>query len=158
MKKILQSLIVPAALALSVAIAAESQETTPPRAEVLQPVRQFVANMNAGNLETAFTACGEDMSILDNVPPFAWQGKDACQRWADALNANSATQGISDLIFELGEPAVLHADLERAYAVLPARYTFQQNGSADVGKGTLTVALRNTTSGWQMTAFSFAEQ
>lgn len=158
MKRSLILMIAQFALPLSFATAGEMPSGATEQSVALLPVRQFVENVNKGNLDAAFTACGEDMSILDNVAPFGWNGNNACAQWAAALESDAIEQGMTDLVFTLGEATTFRRINENAYAVLPASYTFRKNGAAGFGKGTFTVALRNKPNGWRMTAFSFSEQ
>ena len=70
------------ALACVAVFAAPATATEP--GDALRPVHQFVESMNRGDLGSAAAACGDEMSIIDNVPPYQWHGKGACERWASS--------------------------------------------------------------------------
>ena len=128
------------------------------QADALLPLHQFVEAMNKGDLKAAFAACGDDMSIIDNVAPYGWSGQGACEKWADAQQADSTKKGITDVVFEIGEATRFELSDGNAYAVLPAGYTFSEKGKPGRVQGTLTAALRKGPTGWHMTGFAFAER
>jgi len=132
--------------------------TATTRADALLPVLQFVDGMNRGDLKAAFAACRDEMSIIDNVAPYAWHGKGACEQWAAAQEADATRKGMTDVEFRIGEAARLDLNRDSAYAVLPASYTFKTKGAPGRVEGTLTVALQKDPTGWRLSGFAFAER
>jgi len=145
-----------AVLACVAAFAAPATATE--QGDALLPVHQFVDGMNNGDLGSAVMACGDEMSIIDNVPPYQWHGKGACEKWAGAVEADSTNKGLTDVVFEIGEATRFAIGNDHAYAVLPASYTFEEKGKPGRVEGTLTAALQKGPTGWQMTGFAFAER
>jgi hypothetical protein len=76
------------------------------------------------------------------APPYAWQGATACADWANDFDAFNKKDGITDPIATLGKPRHVDITGDRAYVVVPATYTYKQNGKKVTESGsTLTVAL-----------------
>jgi hypothetical protein len=145
-----------------VALACVASFATPATAtepgDALRPVHQFVASMNQGDLASAVAVCGDDMSIIDNVPPYQWHGHGACEQWASSVETDSTNKGLTDVVFTIGEATRFAIRNDHAYAVLPASYTFKENGKLGRVEGTLTAALHKAPTGWHMTGFAFAER
>jgi ketosteroid isomerase-like protein len=145
-----------AALACVAAFAAPATATEP--GDALRPVHQFVESMNKGDLVSAVAACGDEMSIIDNVPPYQWHGQGACEKWASSVETDSTHKGLTDVVFKIGEATHVAVSDDHAYAVLPASYTFKEKGKPGGVEGTLTAAMQKTPTGWHMTGFAFAER
>jgi hypothetical protein len=71
------------------------------------------------------------MSILDEFPPHERHGSGAFARWLIDYDADAKKNGITDGTVAFGKPA--HADVssDRAYAVIPADYSFKRNGKPE---------------------------
>ena len=123
------------------------------RTDAMAPVHQFVDGMNKGDMKSALAACSDEVSIIDNVPPHEWHGAGACAKWADALDADSKKNGVTDVVFTLGKPRHVNIEGDRAYAVIPAHYTYNMKGKKAHQAGMLTVALQKGTAGWRMTGW-----
>ncbi|MFN2529223.1 MAG: hypothetical protein ABR584_10975 [Candidatus Baltobacteraceae bacterium] len=129
-----------------------------PAADVQRTIHQFIDGLNKGDLKAALAACDSPVSIVDEFPPYQWQGPGACQVWATAFGADSKKEGVTDSIVTLAKPR--HVDIagDRAYVVFPANYAYKQHGKALVEKGaTLTAALRKTAAGWRVTAWAWSK-
>lgn len=71
------------------------------------------------------------MVIVDEVPPFIWQGADALQHWSGDLASDAQQHGITDQKVTLGRTTRLESSGDRAYAIVDAVYSFKQNGVAN---------------------------
>ena len=110
-------------------------------------------------MKTALAACAAQASILDEFPPHAWQGAKACSDWWNDFEAFNKKNGITDPIATLLEPT--HVDIigDRAYVVIPANYTYKQNGKQVTESGSImTAALQKLATGWRMTAWAWAKR
>ena len=139
---------------LAMALAAASEQ-----AEVMAPVHQFVDGFNKGDINSALATCADQVSVIDEFPPYQWSGPGACSTWAQAYDADSKKNGVTDGQVTLGKPRHIDITADRAYVVVPANYTWKQNGKPmkEVGS-TLTVALQKTASGWRITSWSWSKQ
>src|SRR6516165_1685427 len=126
--------------------------------EVLAPVHQFAESFNKGDVTAAPAGCSDVISIIDDFPPFGWQGTDACAKWMDSFKAFAAANGITDMVITLENPT--HVDIvdDRAYVVVPANYTLKKAGKIVKKTGSiLTIVLLKGASGWHLTAWAWAD-
>jgi hypothetical protein len=106
------------------AIQAVASEST----DVMVAVHQFIDGFNKGDIKSALAACADQTSIIDEFPPHEWHGAGACSTWANDYVADAKKNGITDGIVTLGTPRHIDVTADRAYVVVPANYTFKQNG------------------------------
>ena len=125
---------------------------------VVATVHQFVDAFNKGDGKTAAAACVDDMSIIDEFPPHEWHGAGAFTKWLNDYEADAKKNGISDGHVTLA--AARHVELtgNQAYVVIPADYTYKQNGKEVKENGSLmTLALRKGSAGWKITGWSWSK-
>jgi ketosteroid isomerase-like protein len=143
--------------AVAIVLVAASAAATD-KAEAMATVHQFVDGFNQGDTKTALAACAAPAAIIDEFPPYAWQGKTACADWARDYDASSKKDGVTDGVVTLGQP--WHVDVvgDRAYVVVPARYTYKQHGKRVTEPASvLTVSLQKVAAGWRITAWAWAK-
>lgn len=144
-----------ALIAATVSTAAAASES----AAVMAAIHQFIDGFNTGNVTSALAACASPVSIVDEFPPHAWQGATACADWAKAYDAAAKAGGITDGLVTLGTP--LHVDVsgDRAYAVVPAAYTYKEHGTPVSEKNSFfTVALKKSGGVWRITAWAWTKR
>jgi hypothetical protein len=150
----MRSTLFAVALILSVTGFAVASETS----AVLAPLYQFMNGLNKGNIKGALAACASPASIIDEFPPHEWQGPTACSDWLNAFNADSKKRDITDEVVTLGTPRHVDITGDRAYVVVPATYSYKQNGRPVSEVGSIwTVALRKFSNGWRMTGWAWAK-
>lgn len=129
------------------------------QADVMKPVHQFVDGFNKGDAKTALAACADQTYIIDEFPPYEWHGAGACSTWANDYEADAKKNGITDGVVTLGKPKHVDITGDRAYVVVPASYTWKQNGKPMKETGsTFTLVLQQGAAGWRITAWSWAKQ
>jgi hypothetical protein len=129
------------------------------QAAVMATVHQFIDGFNVGDTKSALAACASPASIIDEFPPHEWQGSTACADWADAYNANAAKNGITDGFVTLGRPLRVDITGDRAYAVVPATYTYKQHGApVTESNSTFTVALKKVAGRWRITGWAWTRR
>jgi hypothetical protein len=149
----MRRLIVAFAVALAVAPAAASE-----KADIMATVNQFNDSMNKGDTKTALAACAAPSSIIDEFPPYGWQGATACADWANDFDAYNKKSGITDSIARLGKPRHVDITGDRAYVVVPATYTYKEKGKRVTESGSiLTVALQKSAAGWVITGWAWTK-
>ena len=154
----MRKLIVAFAVALAVAPAVASAAAASEKTDVMAPVHQFMDGLNKGDTQTALAACASPSSIVDEFPPYEWQGATACADWANDFAADSKKNGITDSTVTLGTPRHVDITGDRAYVVVPATYTFKQHGKRVTESGSiLTVALQKVAAGWRMTGWAWTK-
>jgi len=113
-------------------------------------VQKFIDSFNKGDgaAAAATHSASADLSIVDEVPPYQWNGPQAFQSWAAALEAESKKNGITDERVTLSPPTRELVSGDKAYVIVPAVYTFKQAGKPMSEKAQMTVALKKETGGW----------
>jgi ketosteroid isomerase-like protein len=128
------------------------------QAAVMATVHQFVDAFNRGDVKTGEAACASPASVIDEFPPHEWQGPTACADWAAAYAANAKATGVTDGIVTLSAPARVDVTGDRAYVVVPASYSYKENGKPVLEQGSIfTVALKKTVAGWRITGWAWAK-
>jgi ketosteroid isomerase-like protein len=139
-------------------VAAAGSAVASEHAEVMAPVHQFIDGLNKGDVKTALAACDSPAVIIDDFAPHVWSGPLACADWANAFGADSKKNRITDSIVTLGKPWHIDVTGDRAYVVVPVKYTYKQNGKPVMESGSvLTVALKEVAAGWRITGWAWAQ-
>jgi ketosteroid isomerase-like protein len=128
------------------------------KSDITATVHQFMDGINKGDRQTALAACAAPASIIDEFPPHEWQGATACADWANDFESYNKKSGVTDAVATLGKPKHVDITGDRAYVVVPANYTYKQNGKRVTESGSiLTVALQKSAAGWRMTGWAWAK-
>ena len=131
------------------AATAEATVTNP-----MASVQRFVEGFNTGDTAMGLSACAPSTSIIDEFPPHTWA---SCADWAKAFAAMSKQQGISGGIVTLGKPTHVDITGSVAYVVVPATFTYKQNGKPVTESGsTWTLVLKMTPAGWKIVSWAWA--
>jgi ketosteroid isomerase-like protein len=126
--------------------------------DVMAVVHQWVDGFNKGDKKSAVAACADETSIIDDIAPYEWHGREACAKWLEAYDAAMAKDDIAHGAVTLNKTR--HLDLEGggAYVVSSATFTYTEGGKPMQATGsTLTMSLKKTTSGWRISAWSWSE-
>ena len=149
----MRAIVVAFAVALLVTPAVASDKT-----DVMAIVNRFNDSMNKGDVKTALTTCADPTSIIDEFPPYGWHGAKACEEWANDFDAFNKKNEITDPLATLGKPRHVDITGDRAYAVIPATYTYKEKGKKVAESGSvLTVALHKASGGWIITAWTWSK-
>jgi ketosteroid isomerase-like protein len=120
-------------------------------------VKQFIDGFNKGDVKSALATCASPVSIVDEFPPYAWQGATACADWARDFEANAKKDAITDSVVTLHKPRHVDVSGDRAYVVVPADYVYKVKGKKASQKGSIMVAaLQKGADGWRITGWSWA--
>ncbi|HXZ81595.1 MAG TPA: hypothetical protein VEG30_16830 [Terriglobales bacterium] len=148
----------PAKSAGKTASTSAAQSPSGEKAAVMAPIHQFVDGFNKGDVHSALGACAEETYIIDEFAPYQWKGAGACAKWASDFDADANKNGITEGVVTLGAPKHLDIVGDRAYVVVPASYSYKQNGKAMKETGsTLTITLQKSANGWHMTAWTWTK-
>ena len=146
-------------IALAVAVLAAGPVAASDKTDVMAPVHQFVDGFNKGDTKTALAACADQASIIDEFPPHAWQGTGACSAWANDYDSWARKNGVTDGKVTLGDPKHVDITADRAYVVVPANFSFKQNGKPVEETGSLfTLVLQKGDAGWRITGWTWTKQ
>jgi ketosteroid isomerase-like protein len=122
--------------------------------EVVATIEDFVGAVNRGDQARALALLTKDVSIIEDLPPFHWQGPTAGAEWLLAMHENAQANAISGIFMQLGRATRVEVDGDRAYAVVEGHLTY--NGVKLLhAHGTLTFALVRDVRGWLISAFAW---
>jgi ketosteroid isomerase-like protein len=99
-----------------VSVSAAMSSTADPTAAV----HEYVADFNKGDVKAMAATCANPASILDGLPPHAWQGPTACEEWYRDVMAEGEHEGATGYVVSLGKPRHVNVTGDRAYVVVPA--------------------------------------
>jgi ketosteroid isomerase-like protein len=121
-------------------------------------VHQFVDAFNKGDTKAVVAACAPSTSIIDDFAPHVWDGPKACADWTSAYDVDAKKNGITDGIVTMGTPWHVDVTGDRAYAVVPVIYTYEQKGKPVTESGSVfTVALKKIAADWRITGWAWAQ-
>ena len=128
------------------------------KTDVIASVNQFIDGFNKNDVKAALAACASPAFIIDEFPPYSWQGPTACSDWANDFDAFVKQGKITEPVVKLGKPRHVDITGERAYVVLPATFNFKKDGKPISESGsTFTIALQKTPGGWRITAWTWSK-
>jgi len=125
--------------------------------DVMVPVQQFVEGFNKSDAKMAEAACAEEAWIIDDFPPHVWHGAGAASKWFMAYEAYAKANSMSEAVVTLDKPK--HVDLTGAdaYVVVPTSLRFKKKAEVVSVTGVMTLVLHKGATGWQIIAWSWAD-
>ena len=149
----MRALVAAFLVAVVVTPAAASDQT-----DAMAVVNRFIDAMNKGDTKTGIATCATPSSIIDEFPPYGWQGATACADWATDFDAYNKKNGITDPVATIGKPRHVDVTGDRAYAVVPASYSYKEKGKKLTESGSLfTAALQKSSAGWVITGWAWSK-
>jgi ketosteroid isomerase-like protein len=126
-------------------------------AELMAPIQKFVDSFNKGDTTSAAAthAAGADLTIVDELAPYIWQGAKAFQAWGAALEADAKKQGITEPMVTLSPATRTEHQGDQAYVIVPVVYTFKRSGAAMREAAQMTFVLKKSASGWLIHAWTW---
>jgi len=125
-------------------------------AELAAPIHQFIEAFNKGDGKTAgATHLASGVTIIDEVPPYIWQGPKAFDAWAGDLTKNDAAAGITEEKVTLGAVTREVVSPDAAYVIVAATYTFKQKGVAMREPAQMTFALKKESGAWKIAGWTW---
>lgn len=135
-----------------------AQPVAAQKSEVVSMVTRFVEAFNKGDAAGIVTSCAEKTAIIDEFPPYEWQGEGACMKWLNDWSVDAETRVITDAWVTLGDPRHVDVTGDRAYVVMPVDYTFKMDGKPMKETGSrLTLVLRHGEAGWKATSWTWSK-
>ena len=127
---------------------------------MMAPITRFMEAFNKGDAAGAAAthAAEADLSILDEVPPYHWQGPKAFQAWAADLEADAKKRGVTDQNVTISASTRVETNGAAAYVIVPAVYTFKEGGVAKRATAQMTFTLKKGAAGWLIHAWTWTGQ
>jgi ketosteroid isomerase-like protein len=127
-------------------------------ADVMTVVKDYNAALNRGDQKAAAADCADELSITDDFAPYSWQGPGAVAGWFADYAAWTRQNVVADDTVALARPWRVVVDGDRAYAVVPATFTYKKRGAKVVEAGSVwTFALRRTAGRWRILSWAWAQ-
>ena len=123
--------------------------------DVVGAINRFVDAANAGEHAAALEHFTADATIIEDIPPYRWQGPQAGSQWMAAMGENAARSGVTGIAMQLGEATRVEVDAGSAYAVYPAVLTLSGDGLRLQAGGCLTLTLQRADTGWLINALAW---
>lgn len=122
-----------------------------------QAIQKFMDAFNQNDIDAMAALCAVPCSILDGLPPHAWQGPSAIRDWHSDVMADASHQNMN---YKVVLDTPLHNEVhgEDAYVVAPASLTTKIKDKIHVQSGAIfTLALHKYADGWRITAWAWAK-
>ena len=149
----MRAMIATFAVALAVTSVGASEQ-----ADVTGTVHRFIDALDKGDIKTACSTLATPSSIIDEFPPYGWQGATACADWATDFDTFNKKNGITDPAVTLGKARHVDVSGDRAYAVVPATFSYKEKGKKGTESGSLfTAALQKSSTGWVITGWTWSK-
>jgi ketosteroid isomerase-like protein len=151
----MRRVIVLAAVAILMATSAAATDQT----DVVKTVRQFVDSFNKGDMNAATAACASPASIIDEFPPYAWEGASACAEWAHDFEVGAQQLGMTAGHVGMGKPLHVEVTGDRAYAIFPVTFSYKQKGKlVTEPPGKLIVVLQKSSGAWKVASWTWSKK
>jgi SnoaL-like domain len=144
-----------AALVCTLGLIAAAEAATPDAA-LNAPIHQFIDSFNNGDGGTAAAAhVTGGVQIVDEFPPYSWQGEDAFKSWAKDFDSDATKNGITNAWVALGDTVRQETAGDHAYVVINAVYTYKLKGTPMREPAQMTFALRKEDGAWRIAAWTW---
>lgn len=151
MKRLLIAFAIVAAAATQ---SARASDTT----DVMTTIGKFVDGFNKGDTAAIAATHADPVFIIDEFPPYVWQGSRAWMAWVLDFDAFAKKEGLTEAKVTLDKPKHIDIVGDRAYVVTPANMSFKVKGEPASETGSIfTLALHKTQAGWRITGWSWAK-
>jgi hypothetical protein len=127
---------------------------TEPDDAMMAPVRavvDFMATLDDTRFEGVFA---DDVIIVENFAPYIFRGADAVARWCVSFRNHAAT--LAELNAAFGPPQDFSRDGDRAYFVLPTRWTGRTRGKPFEEEGGWAFVLVSEGQSWRVACYAWA--
>ena len=123
--------------------------------DVTSRVKQLVDHFNKGDLSGDMA---DTLQVIDDFPPFFWDGKNALAEWDRAYVEETKRRSIKKTSMTLAERIHVEVRDDHAYVVVGAVSHFiHRNGRQSREWGILTLALTKTEQTWKVSALTWSK-
>jgi ketosteroid isomerase-like protein len=144
------TLIAAAAALMLAPQAADAQDADP-----MAPIARLMAAFNVGDVAGIASVHADEVVIVDELPPFAWRGREALAGWLADLSADYARRGVTDGVVTLGAVRRRMVHEDRAYVVMDVVFRYRERGVATVEPAVMAFTLRRGSDGWRISGWTW---
>jgi ketosteroid isomerase-like protein len=127
-------------------------------ADVTEIAARWAEAFNQGSFESDSAPCAENAVVIDDPPPYVWQGSGACSRWYKTVKAWAEGAAVTRLTIKIGNTSHLEAGADHAYLVAPVTLSYVKAGKAVDFPGTLAMTLKKDASGWRVSGAAWVDK
>ena len=143
-------------IALTVGFLTTGLATASEKTAVMAAVHQIVDGFNEGDTKSLLSACADETSIIDEVPPHEWHGAGGCSKWMKDYDVFAQKRKITNAVTTLGTPRRIEITEGDAYVVVPAKCDYKQEGKPVHENVIVTVSLHKSDLRWRLTGWTWA--
>jgi hypothetical protein len=149
--RLVAALLATAAFALSLAGTSAASDTT----AITGVFDRAIAAFNAADMKGWVATCTPTASIIDEIPPHAWQ---SCGDWWNSFQSFAKENHITAGTVKAGRASNVMLSGSTAYVEWPATYSYRQSGKPGEENGIFTIAFTKTASGWLMSGWTWTKR
>jgi ketosteroid isomerase-like protein len=143
--------------AVAMAVLLATSVAASEKADVMSVVHEWVDAANKGDMKTFVALCARQSTLVDDFPPFVWQGPDGCAKWWSDNQALAKAEALTDEKVILGKPLRLSVTGDHAYLITRDDFIFAAKGKRMKETGAIhTFVLQKSASGWRVSSETWA--
>jgi ketosteroid isomerase-like protein len=148
----LVSLLLASLLGVAAGSAATAQMASPPPDPAIAALPAKMAAALIANDSAALRAnCAASATVVDEFAPYAWNGPDACVKWAAAFKAFAAQMKLTNPKATIKPKPFVDTSATAAYMTAQMRFAGTLAGKPFSEEGTWTFVLVKSGTGWKIT-------
>jgi ketosteroid isomerase-like protein len=119
-------------------------------------VRQFMDAYNRDDAKTLISACASEASILYDVPPYHWSGRDTCTRWLKDVRNEEHRIDIANTVATLEKIRHVMVSGTHAYVTVDLHFSFRWHGKEGEEQDVALFTLSRSGDRWLVSGMSLA--
>jgi hypothetical protein len=128
------------------------------RTDVLAKMQQSIDGFNTNDSAAMAANLMPSLVILDDLPPFHFQGPNAPSDWGNAFSAKAEEDEITEPGMKLLDATYVNVRGNHAYAVVPAIYSFKERNEPIQQDCIITAVLEKTNGNWRIASWVWTRQ
>ena len=127
-------------------------------ADIASTISTFVDEVNSGKIEAALARFTHDVTIVEDLAPYRWQGQDAGSEWLTAMAANAERLEVTAVVMDLGMAQRIEVEGATGYAIFDGTVLLKTADQTLRESGLLTIALELHSDQWLISAMTWTGQ
>ncbi len=123
--------------------------------DIASTVSTFVDEVNSGRIEAALARFTNDVTIIEDLAPYRWQGPDAGSKWLAAMATNAERLGVTAVVMDLGRAQRIEMEGATGYAIFAGTVLLKGPDQTLREAGLLTFALERHSDEWLIAAMTW---
>ncbi len=128
------------------------------RTDVLAKMQQLVSGFNTSDSSARSGNLMPSLSIVDDLPPFHFQGPNAHSDWEHAFQTHAKENETSESAIRLLDATYVNVRGDHAYAVVPAVYSSKRRNEPIQQSCIITAVLEKSGGNWRIVSWVWTRQ